>query len=287
MNKNDVKLILKSLGIHPNKKFGQNFLIDEQLLDKIIKESNIISDDIILEIGAGLGVLTEKLAEVAKKVYAIEIESVFCGFISKKLQKHNNVEILQGDALRLEFPHFNKLVSNIPYSITGPILEKVFFKRNPPLGILTIEKSLAERIFCKDDYKTFSRITVSVNSFLNPVKKIDISKNSFFPRPKIDLSLIVLKAKQKIDKFLQNETTKKFYLRFIAGTMPYKNKNILNAIKYFLKNFNTEIYFEKKIKESLNSRNLLDKKVFQLTINEFIDIARTIYQFLSYQNERD
>ncbi len=235
MNLKEIRLILKELDLKPKKHLGQNFLVDNNTLNKVISESHITSDDIILEIGPGLGALTERLIEKAKKVYTIEIDPILCKYISEKFSNHRNIEITNGDILKVDIPFHNKVVSNIPYKITGPIFERIFFKEKPPQGILIIEKNIADRIFFEGDYKKYSRITISFNSFMKPISKFTIPRNSFYPVPKIDLALINIAPKAQINQFLLKDDGKKFYLKFLAGIMPYKNKNIVNAIELFLK----------------------------------------------------
>ena len=127
MNLREVKLILKQLNIYPTKQLGQNFLIDKNTVNKIISVAEVSENDVILEIGPGLGALTEELAVLSKKVYAIEIDHRLCSFLNEKFSKYDNVEIIHGDILKIENPIHDKVVSNIPYTITGPIFEKIFY----------------------------------------------------------------------------------------------------------------------------------------------------------------
>ena len=147
MNPRRVRLLLKQINVRPNKRLGQNFLIDENVINKIILVSDLSPDDVVLEIGPGLGALTEKIAEKVKRIYAIEIDSNLYSYLEEKYSDIDNITFIKGDILKINVPHHNKIVSNIPYTITGPIFEKFFFKGAPPQGILTIERSIAERIF--------------------------------------------------------------------------------------------------------------------------------------------
>ncbi|MFX1311619.1 MAG: ribosomal RNA small subunit methyltransferase A, partial [Promethearchaeota archaeon] len=147
MNYTEVKLILGKLNLRPKKYLGQNFLIDNSILEKIIVLSGVSKEDTVLEIGPGLGALTEPLIKKAKKVYAIEIDSNLYKYLSEKFSIYNNCEIINDDILKIDIPPHNKVISNIPYTITGPILEKLFFNQDPPQGILIIEKNIVNRIF--------------------------------------------------------------------------------------------------------------------------------------------
>jgi 16S rRNA (adenine1518-N6/adenine1519-N6)-dimethyltransferase len=277
MNSKEVKLVLDQLDLKPKKHLGQNFIIDNNLLNKIISLSEIQKDDVILEIGPGLGALTKELVEKARKVYAVEIDPALSKYISRKFKEYDNIEVINEDILGIDLPKHSKVVSNIPHSITGPIFEKLFFKQNPSQGILTIEKSIANRIFLLDNYKNFSRISIGVNSFMKPVLKLAVSRNCFYPTPKIDLSLIKIIPREEINKFFLEEKSITFFLKFIASIMPYKNKNIANALNLGLKTNGKQTYTKESISQILKENNIEDKKLFSLQIEGLIELARLFF----------
>jgi 16S rRNA (adenine1518-N6/adenine1519-N6)-dimethyltransferase len=274
-----VKLILREIGIIPNKNLGQNFLIDNNLLKKVILESEIRDNDVILEVGGGLGALTDKLAEQSKKLYVYEIEFKLFQYLEARFAKFNNTIIINEDILKAEIPFHNKVVSNIPYNITGPLLQKLFYKENPPSGIMIIEKSLANRIFFPSTYKNISRLSISFNSFMNPIKKIDISPKCFYPTPNIKLSLVKMKPKENLDPFLLDPKSREFYLRFVAGIMPYKNKNLSNALKLHFKNQKLENLTKVNIIQLLEENNYKNKKVFKYSVEDFVKLSKKFYKF--------
>lgn len=274
MNLREVKLILNQLRVRPDKRLGQNFLIDNNIIEKIITRSELLKDDIILEIGPGLGALTEKLVEKAKRVYAIEIDPRLCSYLENEFSKYNNIEIINADILNADVPIHNKVVSNIPYSITGPIFEKIFYNSNPPEGIMIIEKKIADRIFYDGNYENYSRITIGFNAFMKPKERFLVSRNCFFPAPNIDLSLIKVSPREEINQFLLNDDNKHFFLKFIAGVMPYKNKNLLNALELFLKNNRIINLNKDRINQILQANNYKNDKVFNLKIDDFIELSK-------------
>ncbi len=279
MNKSTIQLILNQLNIKPKKYLGQNFIIDKNVVDKIISVSNLKREDVVLEIGPGLGFLTESLIKKVKKVHAVEIDSRLCDYLEKKFSKYNNLQLVNDDLLKIEIPLCNKVVSNIPYSITGPILEKVFFNEKPPQGILIIEKSLSDRLFNKNNYKKFSRITLSVNAFMRPIERFNISPKSFYPIPNIELSLINLIPREKIDPFLMNSVKKNFFLEFIAGIMPFKNKNLINAIELFYKKRRELNIKKEEILRYIQDNNFGNEKVSQLKVLDFIELSKIFYNY--------
>ncbi len=277
MNINDVKLILKKLNLKPSKILGQNFLVNNNTLQKIISTSEILKEDIILEIGPGLGALTKELVKKAKKVYAVEIDPSLSRYLLDIFSVYENIEIINEDILKIDIPHHNKVVANIPYSITGPIFEKMFFNQAPPQGIMTIERSIADRIFISGNYKDFSRISVSVNAFLIPKSRSPITRQSFYPLPKIDLSLIRVIPRENINDFLLDPMSSQFFLELVAGIMPYKNKNLLNALTLYFKANHPYPYSKQRINSVLQNTSYRDKKVFNLQINDFIELSRLFY----------
>ena len=280
MNKKEIQLILKELRIKPNNKLGQNFLFDKNIISKIILKSQISEDDVVLEIGSGLGALTEELIKFSNKLYAYEIDFKLFQYLTKRFSKNKNLILFNEDVLKADIPTHDIVISNIPYSITGAILEKVFYNENPPRGTLLIEDSIAERLFNKNEYKTFSRITVSFNAFMQPLKKYKISRFTFFPTPKIDLALITVKPRDDISQFLLSDAKRKFFLKFVAGIMPYKNKNLVNAISLFLKNEVLGDYSKSDIYNGINNINLAEKKIAKYKVDEIVALSESIFDLI-------
>lgn len=284
MNNREVLLILKHLNIKPSKKLGQNFLIDENITNRIISVSEVAQNDMILEIGPGLGNITQELVRLVKKIYAIEIDKRLYSYLNDKFSIYDNVEIIHGDILKVEVPNHNKVISNIPYKITGAILDKIFFKVNSPIGVLIIEKNIADRIFLSRDYKNFSRISISVNTFMKPVLKSKIPRNCFYPIPKIALSLIKLIPREDINSFFLEKKSKIFFLKFISGIMPYKNRNIVNAIELFFKTQEDVPYSKEDILMILHKNNYENKKVFDFEIDDYTEISKLFYSQILISN---
>jgi len=281
MNKSEVLLILKQLGIKPNKSLGQNFLINKNTVSKIIFESNIKRTQSILEIGPGLGALTEDLVKNSNQIYAYEIDSVLFSYLSSKFSNNENLKLFNEDILKAKIPSHDIIISNIPYSITGPIFEKVFYKPKPPRGALIIENSIAERLFNRINYKSFSRITVTFNAFMKPVRKFKISRFDFFPVPKIELALVIVEPRKEIDQMLLSDNGRTFFLKFVAGIMPYKNKNIANAVYYFIKNDKNFAYSKQDIEDFLHQNHIKNNKVAHFSVTEIVELSRKFFTFIN------
>ncbi|MFX1556838.1 MAG: 16S rRNA (adenine(1518)-N(6)/adenine(1519)-N(6))-dimethyltransferase RsmA [Promethearchaeota archaeon] len=281
MSIKNVKLILEKIGIKPNKRLGQNFLIDKNLLNKIITKSEIIESDIILEVGGGLGALTSTLTERATQIYVYEIDFKLYQYLLDKFSKFDNIKIFNEDILKAEIPFHNKVVSNVPYTITGPLFEKLFYNDNPPTGIMVIEKILADKILFPTSYKNISRISIMFNSFMKVVERFDVSPKCFYPVPNIKLSFIKIKPKQLIDPFLLILEQREFYFKFIAGIMPFKNKNLLNALKLYFNKIGSTNIKKEDILRILNENNFENKKVFNYHIEDFIRLGEFFFKLKS------
>ena len=266
-------LILKKLHIIPKKRLGQNFLTDKNTANRLISEAKLFRNhDEVLEIGAGLGALTFLLVQNAKKVYAIEYDIKLYNFLKEYTSNIENLDLIYGNFLKIEIPPHNKVVSNIPYTMTGPIISKFFLMEEIPEVYIIIEESLAKRIVAKPNDKNYSRLSVSVNTFVKPTIIKEVPPHCFYPVPKIKLSMIKLIPHQNIDIFLKDKNNRKLYLDLLRGIFPYKNKNISKALYLYLRIFKVgrnEIY-------NLLEGNQKEKKVRAFSKDDLIKIAKLI-----------
>ena len=221
------KDILNENRIKLNKNLGQNYLIDKNKRDQIINFGNINKEDVILEIGTGIGTLTIELAKKAKKVIAIEQDENICKILAKRLkdEKIDNVELLNEDALNVEFPKFNKIISNLPYQISSPITFK-FLDYDFDLAVLMYQKEFANRMNGKVGTKNYSRLSAMLYFKCDVEKLTDVSSESFIPKPKIDSTVVKLTPKEnKI-----SEEDFKIYSKFTKALFQHRNKKIRNAL---------------------------------------------------------
>jgi len=219
---------------------GQNFLIDEKTFDKILKVADLSKNDIVLEIGPGIGNLTAKLAQKAKKVLAIEKDKKMCEILKKELKNQNieNVQIINEDILKINYDFitrwFNgcdyKLVSNLPYYVASAVIRKFLeFKKSPKLMILMIQKEVAQRICAKPT--KMSLLAVSVQFYARPKIVSYVSKKSFWPEPKVDSSIIkIIPLKTKASKIF----TEKFF-KIVKAGFSHPRKQLTNNLAKELK----------------------------------------------------
>ncbi len=186
------KQLLKKYGLRPSKRLGQNFLIDEDILKKIIQAAGLSSIDTVLEIGPGLGILTFELAKQVKKVMAVEKDKRMCKILRENLKDYKNVEIVNKDILDLGYQVSYikyKLVANIPYYITSPVIRKFLETKNPPkLMVLMVQKEVAQRIVAKPP--KMSLLSIAVQFYADAEIISYVSKKAFWPVPRVDSAII-------------------------------------------------------------------------------------------------
>ena len=273
--------LLKKLDIKPSKKLGQNFLVDKNTLKVILLKSNLKDSDTVIEVGAGLGTLTKEILKIAKKIISYEIDKRLYDYLSCELSVYDNVELINDDVLDSEIPEHDRVISNIPYTISGPLLEKLFYFPQSSPGTLIIEKSISKKLENYKNYQNFSRIAVIFDAFMNCNETYDISRNSFFPVPKINLSLINITSHSKLDPFLLKGQNRKFFIKFISGLTQYKNKTIANAINLFIKNEASLTLSKLEVTQLLNEMQIEEKKLFMFDTETLIRICEELYKFKS------
>ena len=271
------KSILNQHGITLNKNLGQNYLIDKNKRDQIINFGNLNKNDTVLEIGTGIGTLTLEIARKAKKVIAIEQDENIYKILTERLEDEqiDNVEPINDDALSVDFPKFNKIISNLPYQISSPITFK-FLEYDFDLAILMYQKEFAERMNGKVGTKDYSRLSAMLYFKCNVETLTDVSSESFIPKPKIDSTVVKLTPKEnKIDA-----SDFKTYSIFTKALFQHRNKKIKNALidsRHIINNIDKKI-----LKQRLNSieddelNEYLSKRVVALTPEEILKLSREL-----------
>lgn len=264
--------ILRDYGIKPCRRLSQNFVVDEHLVETIVSYASPSLDDDVLDIGAGLGTLTIRLAERAGRVIAVEIDKRLVKVLRDRLQHYRNVEIIHGDILDLDVKA-SIIVGNIPYHISTPILFKVFsmmFKR----AVLTLQREVAERLIAKPGSGNYGRLTVSANVQANIKVLGTYSPESFYPPPEVLHSVVLITPKSGVNvdlNLLNNLLVKLFSQRNrIARTVLRKS-----LISDFGLGKGVELF--KAMVELIPE----DKRVYQLTIDEVVSICNRLKYLLS------
>ena len=247
-----MKLIIKA-----KKSLGQNFLIDKNIINNIAKVVNINKDSIVLEIGPGYGHLTECLLSLnPKKIYAVEKDKKLFLFLKEKFKENKKVKIINQDILdflKKNMPENNLIVfGNLPYNISTKILaDLIMLKKWPPWYkrlVFMFQKEVADRIICKKQNKQYGRLSVLANWRLDIKKHFNISKNCFYPKPRIDSTLLSFSTKSENKFPLKNPKN----LEIVTRVLFSNRRKMIN--KSFKKLFSNKIAMTKKTKIDLNKR---------------------------------
>ncbi len=229
--------ILQKYDFHFQKKFGQNFLIDTHVLERIVESSNITKDDFVLEIGPGIGTMTQYLCENAGKVMAVEIDKNLLPILADTLKEYDNVTVVNEDILKLDIgkiaQEYNngrpiKVVANLPYYITTPIIMALFESHVPLAGVtVMVQKEVAERMQAGPGTKDYGALSLAVQYYSEAEITANVPPNCFMPRPKVGSAVIRLTCHQEPPVKVVDE---KFFFRVIRASFNQRRKTLQNGL---------------------------------------------------------
>ncbi len=273
--------IIGKYGFHFQKKYGQNFLIEKNIIENIISSSGIDKDDCVLEIGPGIGTMTEYLCKNSKFVIAVEIDKNLIPILEETLKDYDNKIIINQDILKTDISDLSlkynngkpiKVVANLPYYITTPIIMGLF-EKNVPLKSITvmIQKEVADRMRSKPKTKDYGALALAVQFYSKPEVIAEVSKNCFIPRPKVSSSVIKLTKFEKPPINVKNE---KFMFKVIRAAFNQRRKTLQNALSTL------DIKIKKEeLLEIFKELNLEEKvRGEALTLDEFARLADRLYE---------
>jgi len=273
------KKTLKTAGLQPIKGLGQNFLIDKPVLRRVVEAADLKPEETVIEIGPGLGVLTQELAKRVKNVIAVEKDPKMVGILKEALKEFKNVEIIQGDILKLNpitlKPY--KVVANLPYYITSPVIRKFLESGNPPEEmVLMVQKEVAQRICATPP--DMSLLAVSVQFYATPKIISFVSKKSFWPKPKVDSAIIKIIP---INKFSwthsrparpkgQTSAFRILFFKIIKAGFSQPRKQILNNLSNGLK-LNKDTVKSWLLKNNIQH----EQRAETLSIEDWVKLTKT------------
>lgn len=249
------------------KHFGQNFLTDKNLLKKIVEEANINNKDVI-EIGPGMGALTQFLVKYAKTVTAYEIDLDLKQALNQLEKEHENLQVKFEDILKIDIPTDKTydVVANIPYNITSPIIFKLLESPNINSATLMVQKEVCDRITSKPNNKEYNALTVIVNYYMDVSKIMNVNKKMFKPVPKVDSAVFKMERKEKA----LNNVEEELFKEIVKSSFHQKRKTILNnlAFSFDLPKEEVKAILEKsKIESGNRAENISLEQFIQLTKN--------------------
>ena len=272
--------VLQKYNFNFQKRFGQTFLIDTHVLERIISEAEITKDDVVLEIGPGIGTMTQYLCESASKVIAVEIDNTLIPILADTLSEYDNVTVINEDVLKLDINKIVeeecggrpiKVVANLPYYITTPIIMSLF-EKDVKIDSITvmIQKEVAERIISKPGTKDYGALTLAVNYYSQPEIVANVPPNCFMPRPNVSSAVIRMR---RYEKPVVETENKALMFKLIKGSFLQRRKTLVNGISNF-----SELNFTKEeVAEALTQMGLSESiRGEKLTLADFATLSNIL-----------
>ena len=271
-----IKKELAEYDLIPKKGLGQHFLIDRNILNKVIRTAGIEKEDVVLEVGPGLGEMTLALARQAKRVMAIEIDPKLVAILKKKMEALPNVEVVRSDILRLNFNQFLekegqpiKVVANLPYHISTPLLFRFIESKEVfTTFTLTLQKEVAERMVAPPGGKDYGPLSIFIQIFLDLSICFSIKPSAFFPPPKVESAVVHMVWKEKPIVTQQN---KEWFKKVVKACFSYRRKTLANALKH------SELTLPESVGLKMEEIGIdPHRRPETLTIQEFVRLAEAL-----------
>lgn len=285
-NRKTTRSILDENGIHAKKGFGQNFLTDPEILQRIVNAAEVTKNDNVIEIGPGIGALTEQLAQAAGQVVTVEIDQDLIPVLEKTLADYDNVTVINQDILKANLPqliqeHFTdpekpiKVVANLPYYITSPILMNLLASPIQWASItVMMQKEVAQRLTAKPGTKQYGSLTLAIEYQMDAEIAFNVSRHSFIPSPNVDSAIVVLKQRQEPLEVEPFDKQKLF--GFIRGCFAHRRKSLWNNLQSVIgKDAATKDKMTKVLEELELSPQIRPEK---LTLEQFIELLNAFHQ---------
>jgi len=270
MTLREVKQLLRQYDIRPSKRLGQNFLIDGNVQRKIINAVDLDKEDVVLEIGPGMGALTEDLCKRAKNVVAVEKDKRLYEILLKK-RKISNLELIQGDILKYDLSKYSNLtvVGNLPYYISSPVLVRLLEARaSVKAAYITVQREFAERLVARPGTKVYGSISCFTQFYALPKILFSIKKGSFYPAPKIDSCFLMVALRER-GLYLTDEEK---LFKIIRTCFEKRRKTILNSL-YSSGLFGPKEEVASHLKKAGISQSRRPETV---SLKEFVDLTNLI-----------
>jgi 16S rRNA (adenine1518-N6/adenine1519-N6)-dimethyltransferase len=265
-----VKHLLRLYDISPKKRLGQNFAVNSGMLQRFVSHASLTEDDVVLEVGPGFGFLTQFLSSKCKKVIAVEIDPQLVRFLRTQLHSLKNIELIEGDILKVSLPSFSKVVSAPPYSISSPLIFRLL-EQQFDWAVLILQKEFAERLAASLGTKDYGRLTVNVY-YRAEVELLDIvPRTMFYPPPDVDSLMVRLKPRAPPFHVDDEET----FFGLVRTLFSQRNRKVRNGLLSFL--HQQHELTEKGAVELADSTIYSTKRVRELAPEDFGILANELF----------
>lgn len=271
MRAEEVRAVLESMGKRANRRLGQHFLLDDDIIARQVALADLSDRDTVLEIGPGIGNLTEELLRSGAKVVAVEQDPAFCRFLERRFGPR--IRLIQADAVRAFLPEFEKVVSNLPYQISSPITFKLLgtgFK----VAVLMLQKEFADRMVARPGSPEYGRLSVGVYYRAECEIAFNVSKGSFWPQPRVDSCVVVLRPRKPPFAVKDDE----MFARVTQVVFSHRRKKVSNALK---SDPAVSAMMTPDVKDRLDSLPHASKRPEELTPEELGELADAFLELTS------
>jgi 16S rRNA (adenine1518-N6/adenine1519-N6)-dimethyltransferase len=266
--------ILSDNRIRPTRRKGQHFIIDQRVVEKQVSYADLRSSDLVFEIGAGLGALTEAIASCGSNLVSIEIDDRLVKLISHRFREQRNVSLLRADALSFELRGVSKVVSNIPYNLSSQLTFKIL-ESEFELAILAYQIDFAKRMVARPGSKDYSRLSVNVYYRADVEILDEIPRGAFFPMPQVDSAIVRLEHRQP--PFSVDD--ERFFFKVLREFFPYRNQMLRKVLKRFLRhNSLADLDALRIIKDA----NLNDDRIRNIQPESFARLSNSLYRIVDH-----
>jgi 16S rRNA (adenine1518-N6/adenine1519-N6)-dimethyltransferase len=267
-----LKRLLENHHLHPRRRLGQNFMVDERVLGRVVEYANLEESDVVLEVGGGLGFLTGLLAEDAGRVITVEKDPRFAAFLREKYGGEERIEVREGDFLKMDIAGYNKVVSNPPYLTISKIIFKLL-EDEFDLGVLTLQKEFAEKMTADPGCKDYGRLAVVTYARAEVDLLESVPPSAFYPQPKVT-SIITRLHFRREPPFKVGDW--KFFNEVVRVLFTQKNRTVRRALRVLSKQ--TPLI---GLAEATSQLPFLDRRVFTLMPEEFGVLTDALHQKLA------
>jgi 16S rRNA (adenine1518-N6/adenine1519-N6)-dimethyltransferase len=271
-----IKQELREYGLFPRKRLGQHFLVDPNILNKVVRAAQVGKEDVVLEVGPGLGQMTLALADRAKKVIAVEIDERLVTILRQKVEDHPNIEVIKSDILKVDFKHLFKketvpikVVANLPYQISTPLLFRFVESKETFSALnLMVQKEVAERMVASPGRKEYGPLSIFIQTYADVSIQFTIKPSAFFPAPKVESALVHMVWKEKPMIETDDE---EWFKRVVKACFGYRRKTLINALKH------SELSLCESVESRIEEIGIDPRRRPEtLTIQEFAKLAESL-----------
>ena len=276
LSDDEIRALLKRYKVKPTKKHGQSFLKNQSIARRIVSVAEISKEDTVLEIGGGLGILTNQLVKEAKFVHVIEIDPGLAKALRNLFTDCDNVSIIEGDALKISLPKVTKIVSNLPYNISSEITFKMLREIEFAQAVLMYQKEFAQRLHATPGTSEYSRLSVNIGYQAEVEHLFDVPANMFYPVPSVDSVVVRLKHYTQGRRAKDDDV----FFWMINGIFSYPNKQLRKALRIWFRNLKVDKNLVDAVLENCVDCPKGDERLRTIAIEKLVNLSDSLHRLI-------